>query len=131
VSTNQLLLELITQAKRRGLELSSGGRSGVEWINLVKQLGLKLSDNQLPAPYQEALDLNATPQRRRWVRTPEAAAHAGASTSTFEKYRIHGGGPPYCKLGPKLVVYDLDELDKWLEARRRLSTSDPGEEEAE
>jgi hypothetical protein len=72
----------------------------------------------------------STNRQRRWVRTPAAAAHAGASTSTFEKYRIHGGGPPYCKLGPKLVVYDLDILDAWLEARRRSSTSDPGEEAA-
>jgi hypothetical protein len=73
----------------------------------------------------------STSQHRRWARTPEAAQYAGASASVFEKWRLQGGGPPYSKLGPKLVVYDLDILDAWLEARGRSSTSDPGDEAAD
>jgi hypothetical protein len=73
----------------------------------------------------------STSQHRRWARTPEAAQYAGASASTFEKYRLQGVGPPFCRLGPKIIIYDLDVLDAWLEARGRSSTSDSGDEAAD
>jgi len=44
----------------------------------------------------------------------------------MEKYRIHGGGPAYYKLGRR-VVYDTADLDVWLKAKRRRSTADTGE----
>jgi hypothetical protein len=44
----------------------------------------------------------------------------------MEKMRIYGGGPPYYKVGLKIIVYDLDDLDEWLAAGRRTSTSDGG-----
>jgi hypothetical protein len=39
---------------------------------------------------------------------------------------LTGNGPPYLKAGPKIVVYRQEDLDAWLEANRRRSTSDPG-----
>lgn len=57
------------------------------------------------------------------LRTPEAAAYCGSSASTFEKLRLTGGGPRYVKLGRR-VVYDPADLDDWLLANRRVSTSD-------
>ena len=63
----------------------------------------------------------------RVLRTPEAAAYVGLSASTLEKFRLSGEGPPYHKSGSKIVVYYPDDLDKWLHARRRISTSDPGQ----
>jgi hypothetical protein len=60
------------------------------------------------------------------LRTPEAAKYVGLSASTLEKMRILGGGPPYEKAGPKIVVYSVENLDLWLKARRRTSTSDSG-----
>jgi predicted DNA-binding transcriptional regulator AlpA len=60
------------------------------------------------------------------LRTPEAAAYCGSSASTFEKLRLTGGGPAYAKLGRR-VVYRIEDLDAWLAANRRRSTSDPGE----
>jgi predicted DNA-binding transcriptional regulator AlpA len=44
---------------------------------------------------------------------------------TLDNWRSLGVGPPYFKLGSK-VVYDDGEVDTWLEARRRISTSDNG-----
>ena len=62
---------------------------------------------------------------RRMLRTPEAASYCGSSSSTFEKLRLYGGGPAYVKLGRR-VVYSPDDLDAWLVANRRISTSDRG-----
>jgi len=60
---------------------------------------------------------------RRMMRTVEAATYCGSSASTFEKLRLFGGGPRYVKLGRR-VVYDPADLDAWLAANRRTSTSD-------
>jgi predicted DNA-binding transcriptional regulator AlpA len=57
------------------------------------------------------------------LRTPEAAAYCGSSASTFEKLRLNGGGPIYSKIGRR-VVYRIEDLDAWLAANRRRSTSD-------
>ena len=63
--------------------------------------------------------------QRRMLRTDEAAEYCGSSASTFEKLRLFGGGPRYVKLGRR-VVYDQADLDAWLDANRRASTSDTG-----
>lgn len=59
-------------------------------------------------------------------RTHDAADYCGSSASTFEKLRLTGGGPVYTKLGRR-VVYRVEDLDAWLAANRRRSTSDPGQ----
>jgi predicted DNA-binding transcriptional regulator AlpA len=58
------------------------------------------------------------------LRTPQAAEYVGLSASTLEKYRLYGTGPPYQKAGGKIIVYRPEDLDAWLNARRRRSTSD-------
>jgi hypothetical protein len=60
------------------------------------------------------------------LRTPEAAKYVGLSPSTLEKLRLTGNGPVYQKAGTKIVVYRVDDLDAWLNAGRRNSTSDNG-----
>jgi hypothetical protein len=57
--------------------------------------------------------------------TPLAADYVGLSPATLETLRIRGGGPAFSKLGRR-VVYSREDLDAWLAARRRQSTSDPG-----
>ena len=59
---------------------------------------------------------------RKKLRTAEAAAYCGLGISTLEKLRVFGGGPAYFKLG-KAVVYDPADLDAWMTANRRNSTS--------
>ena len=61
---------------------------------------------------------------QRRLRTPEAANHLNVSKSFLEKLRLTGGGPRYAKLG-KIVTYSAEDLDAWVEARTRTSTSEP------
>jgi predicted DNA-binding transcriptional regulator AlpA len=65
-----------------------------------------------------------TESNRRYVRTPDAAARLGCAAQTLERWRIEGGGPPFVKLSPKIVVYDLVDLDSWADARKVSSTSE-------
>jgi predicted DNA-binding transcriptional regulator AlpA len=58
------------------------------------------------------------------MRTPEAARYVALSESTLTKMRLRGDGPPYIKVGPRAVAYRKADLDAWLEARVRRSTSD-------
>jgi len=76
----------------------------------------------MPEQIAEKRESNAD----RMLRTHEAATYCGSSASTFEKLRLTGGGPVYSKIGRR-VVYRLADLDAWLDARRRTSTSDPGQ----
>jgi len=55
--------------------------------------------------------------------TQEAADYLRLAASTLNKMRLTGGGPAYIKLGPCRVVYDLKDLEAWVAARRRKSTS--------
>jgi predicted DNA-binding transcriptional regulator AlpA len=58
------------------------------------------------------------------LRAPAAAAYIGLSASTLAKMRLRGDGPAYAKAGPRIVVYDLRDLDEWIRSRRRHSTSE-------
>lgn len=57
------------------------------------------------------------------LRTADAASYVGLSKSTLEKLRVTGGGPAYSALG-RVVVYRLQDLDEWVNAHKRHSTSD-------
>jgi predicted DNA-binding transcriptional regulator AlpA len=56
--------------------------------------------------------------------TAEAAEHVKLSASSLEKARVRGDGPPFIRIGSRKVGYLAADLDKWLESRRRTSTSD-------
>ncbi len=60
---------------------------------------------------------------RKRFRTQAAADYLGLSKSTLEKMRVTGLGPVYSALG-RVVVYDVDELDAYVDARKRRSTSE-------
>jgi excisionase family DNA binding protein len=60
---------------------------------------------------------------KRMLPTNEAADCLGISKSTLNKMRVFGGGPPFLKLGRR-VVYDPADLDEWLASHRRASTSE-------
>lgn len=64
-----------------------------------------------------------TISRRPKLRTRDAAAYTGIAKSTLEKLRVTGGGCPYIRIG-RVVLYDPDDLDRWLASHRRRSTSD-------
>lgn len=58
------------------------------------------------------------------MRPPAAAAYLGISASTLAKMRLRGDSPPYSKVGTRVVVYLRADLDTYLLARRRHSTSE-------
>jgi predicted DNA-binding transcriptional regulator AlpA len=62
----------------------------------------------------------------RVLRTPDAAQYLGLTASTLEKMRITGGGPRFVRIGTRAIGYTVDDLDAFIEAGRRASTSDTG-----
>ncbi len=60
---------------------------------------------------------------RSHVDTRRAAELIGMSGRTLEKWRSEGTGPPFLKLGRR-VLYSLADLETWVRSRRRLSTSE-------
>ena len=61
---------------------------------------------------------------KKVLRTPGAAEYTGLAVSTLEKMRLTGDGPEFIRLSTRAVGYDIEALDRWLESRRRRSTSD-------
>jgi len=62
------------------------------------------------------------------LRSKAAAEYLGLSNSTLAKMRLRGDGPPYAKVGPRVVIYDLSDLESYVAARRRRSTSETSPE---
>ncbi len=60
------------------------------------------------------------------ILTPEASQITGEPVATLETKRVRGGGPVFLKLG-KSVRYTRRACFEYLAARRRKSTSDPGQ----
>lgn len=59
------------------------------------------------------------------MRPAEAAAYLSLSRQRLAKLRLTGGGPAYSKAG-RSILYTQADLNEWLAANRRVSTSDKG-----
>ncbi|GAB5509536.1 MAG: hypothetical protein Rhims3KO_09370 [Hyphomicrobiales bacterium] len=53
----------------------------------------------------------------------QVASQLDLSPSTLAKMRLSGNGPPYSKLGRR-VVYRPEDIDAWIASRRFRSTSE-------
>ena len=60
----------------------------------------------------------------RYLTNDEAATFLRLSPRTLEKHRVIGGGPRFRKFGRR-VVYAIDDLEAWANARSFEMTSDP------
>ena len=60
----------------------------------------------------------------RYLCNEEAADFLKLSPRTLEKQRVIGGGPKFRKFGRR-VVYAMDDLESWANARSCDTTSDP------
>ena len=60
----------------------------------------------------------------RYLTNDEAAAFLRLSPRTLEKQRVIGGGPRFRKFGRR-VLYAIDDLEAWADARSFEMTSDP------
>jgi predicted DNA-binding transcriptional regulator AlpA len=62
-------------------------------------------------------------RRENMILTPkEAAVKLGLAEATLAKWRWDGSGPPYAKLGSR-VLYREEDLENWVLASIRQSTS--------
>ena len=70
----------------------------------------------------------AVPDRSpiRFLRPHQVEAVYGLTQKFLAHARGRGDGPPFVKPSSKLVLYAVEDLERWLAAHRRLSTSDPG-----
>lgn len=62
-------------------------------------------------------------RKRPMLRRPGAAAYLGVSANYLAKLAVSGTGPAFIKLGGT-VLYDPDDIDHWIAARRVYSTSE-------
>lgn len=60
--------------------------------------------------------------KQHLVTTAQAAEYLGVKKNTMEGWRIQGVGPRYIKV-QRLVKYKTEDLDSWLAAQTRQSTS--------
>jgi len=58
------------------------------------------------------------------LRPDEAGKYLSLSAQRLAKLRLEGDGPKFAKVG-RTVLYCREDLDTWLQTRRRASTSDP------
>lgn len=58
-----------------------------------------------------------------YLSVAEAARFLGLSSSTLNKMRVRGDGPPFSKCGSR-VIYYLRDLTNWVAERRRRSTAE-------
>lgn len=59
-----------------------------------------------------------------YKRTPDAAKYLGVGQSTLERKRVDGTGPIWRRLGTRIVVYAVPDLDAWASEQIRTSTSE-------
>jgi excisionase family DNA binding protein len=55
----------------------------------------------------------------------QAAEYVPCGVSTLNKLRVSGGGPRFIKLGGR-ILYDVRDIDKWMDENKHDSTSDLG-----
>ena len=59
----------------------------------------------------------------QYLSTREAASYTKLGKSTLERLRVEGNGPTFIKATATRVVYSVDDLDAYLQARRHRSTA--------
>ena len=63
------------------------------------------------------------PQAKRFLLPGEAAGEARIAPGTLANWRTRGTGPPYIRIGGR-VLYDREALFGWLTAKTRTSTTE-------
>ncbi len=59
---------------------------------------------------------------RTYITQTQLAELIDVSERSLERWRVEGTGPAFLKAGRK-VLYRPDDIDQWLAASRRMSTS--------
>lgn len=62
------------------------------------------------------------------IMSPQGAAdYTGLTRATLQKLRTEGSGPPFIKVGKRLIAYRLSDIRSWLDGRVVASTADARE----
>lgn len=71
----------------------------------------------------------ASADGRRYLSTKEAAEYLGLSPTTLIELRMNGRGPRYSK-SLRRVIYDVRDIDEWVESGKRRFTGEAADTEA-
>lgn len=63
------------------------------------------------------------PPPKTYLNAEETGRHIGTAVQTLARWRCEGGGPPFFRVGRK-IMYGLKDLTAWMNARRVSSTSE-------
>ena len=77
----------------------------------------------MPTKVHNVLRDDLSSDGEKYYDTPEAVEYLKFSASMLNKRRMAGDGPIYFKVGGR-VVYARRDLDAWMAAYRRASTSE-------
>lgn len=70
-----------------------------------------------------SMDANHEHKRFGLLRASAAAAYLGLAPATLAKMRMRGDGPPFVKVGHRLVAYRESDLVAWTLSRTRTQTA--------
>jgi predicted DNA-binding transcriptional regulator AlpA len=56
--------------------------------------------------------------RDNLLRVDEVSGTLRVNRTTLRRWRVSGDGPPFIRLGPKVIVYREMDLAEWIEQRR-------------
>lgn len=54
--------------------------------------------------------------QKRWLTPEEASVYTGISTDKLGNWRRNGKGPSFSKWGRRLIRYDVEELQRFMES---------------
>lgn len=61
--------------------------------------------------------MSEAPQNQnRWLTTQEAAEYLSISATTLVRWRSIGKGPKFSRPGPRLIRYDIEDLQEFMES---------------
>lgn len=69
------------------------------------------------------MNIHASKEQKPYLNEQELAKLTGLSVATWRRYRATGKGPAYIKLANRLM-YNIEDLTKWLDDRRVTSTAE-------
>lgn len=67
-----------------------------------------------------------TTARQPLLRENEAAELLALTPRALQAWRLQGRGPQFVKISARAVRYRPEDLEQWIDAQLRSSTSDPG-----
>ena len=59
------------------------------------------------------------------LRVDEVSARFAVNRTTLRRWRVSGDGPPFIRLGPKVIAYRETDVAAWIEQRRNTGAHPP------